>query len=219
MISMRTFVPAKVIQSRLHKHVFMTFAEKVGLVYFGYVNQRSDDHRLVRGLTVSANHRDNHYCIGTFKTYDITVVERTDTVSFPGKPNKNHDWIIMAIDLHTQRDLPHVFLGLHSYSEAFYAQLFTKFTHFIKLPSGQYDPAFIHRYDIYSQPDKMLETQQLFTQHTTQLIAEYFGGLMIELAENCLYVYAEHRPTEALLERMLQYGVWLAQSIDQANLI
>ncbi|HMH69872.1 MAG TPA: hypothetical protein VK502_00580, partial [Candidatus Saccharimonadales bacterium] len=54
----KAFMPAGIIQSQLHKRVFMQFADKIGFVYFGYVNQRSDDHRLVRGLTVSSNHRD-----------------------------------------------------------------------------------------------------------------------------------------------------------------
>src|ERR1044072_5775592 len=96
----KAFVPAKVLQSRLHKRVFMQFAEKIGLVYFGYVNQRSDEHRLVRGLTVSAGHRDSNYCVGSFQGYDIALVERIDTIRFPGKSSKTHNWIIMTFDLH-----------------------------------------------------------------------------------------------------------------------
>lgn len=211
-------VPAKVIQSRLHKRVYMNFAEKIGLVYFGYVDQRYDEHRLVRGLTLSANHRDNHYCIGTFQNYDVTLVERTDTIKFPGKPPKSHNWIIMAFDLKTPVDVPHIFLGLHGHSETFYAHLFTKFSTLSKVPLGTfgaYDPAFINRYAVYTQPAKSLDAERLFDQDIAKVIADRFGSLTIEVADNCLYLYAEHqRPTEALLERMLKYGVWLAQSID-----
>lgn len=211
-------VPAKVIQSRLHQRVFMHFAEKVGLVYFGYVDQRSDDHRLVRGLTMSARHRDNHYCIGTFQNYDVTLVERTDTLKFPGKPAKSHNWIIMEFDLHTKADLPHVFLGLHTHSETFYAHLFTKFASLTKVPLGTfgtYDPAFVNRYTVYTQPAMALEAERLFDQPTTKIIADHFGSLTVEIADNCLYLYAEHqRPTEALLERMIKYGAWLAASVD-----
>lgn len=215
---MSAFVPAKVIQSRLHKRVYMNFAEKVGLVYFGYVDQRYDEHRLVRGLTLSANHRDNHYCIGTFQNYDVTLVERTDTIKFPGKPAKTHNWIIMAFDLKTSTDIPHIFLGLHSHSETFYAHLFTKFSSLSKVPLGTfgaYDPAFTNRYAVYTQPAKALDAERLFDQATAKVIADRFGSLTIEVSDNCLYLYAEHqRPTESLLERMLKYGVWLAQSID-----
>jgi hypothetical protein len=216
---LKTFAPAKVVQSRLHKRVFMQFAEKFGFVYFGFVDQRSDDHRLVRGLTLSAQHRDNHYCIGTFQNYDVTLVERTDTITFPGKPARTHTWTIMVFDLHTAKDLPHIFLGLHSHNETFYAHLFTKFSHLAKSPLGtfgSYDPAFMKKYAIYTQPAKALEAEQLFDHQTAKIIGEQFGGLTIETDENCLYIYGEHhRPTEAHLEKMLKYGAWLAGVLDE----
>jgi hypothetical protein len=214
----RRFVPAKVIQSRLHKRVFMQFADKAGMVYFGYVDQRNDEHSLVRGLTVSARHRDNHYCIGSFDDYDIALVERSDTIRHPGKPAKAHNWIIMSFDLHQSVDLPHVFLGLHTHSEQFYAQLFTKFSHFSRLPESMlagYDRTFLQRYAIYANPSQLLSAQRLFHPALTKMIAEHFGGLTIEISEGCLYLYAEnHRPSSALLEKMLKYGVWVAKALD-----
>ncbi|HEU5122348.1 MAG TPA: hypothetical protein VFT59_05900 [Candidatus Saccharimonadales bacterium] len=219
---LKAVAPSKVLQSRMHKRVFMNFAEKIGLVYFGYVDQHGDEHRLVRGLTMSPHHRDNHYCIGTFQKYDVTLVERMDTIKFPRKPAKNHTWIIMEFDLHTKEDLPHIFLGLHSHSETFYAHLFTKFAHLTKVPLGTfgaYDSAFTNRYAVYTESAKALEAERIFDQETAKLIAERFGSLTIEVADNCLYLYAEHqRPTEALLERMIKYGVWLAETIDRRTI-
>lgn len=214
----KRLVPAKVIQSRLHKRVFMQFADKTGLVYFGYVDQRNDEHSLVRGLTVSARHRDNHYCIGSFDDYDVTLVERSDTLRFPGKPARAHNWVIMSFDLHRPVDLPHIFLGLHTHSEAFYAQLFTKFANFSRLPSAMltgYDPAFLQRYAIYADPSQLISAQHLFHPALTKMIAEHFGGLTIEISNGCLYLYAEnHRPNPALLEKMIKYGIWLAKALD-----
>src|SRR5688572_20415029 len=114
---LKSFVPGQVIQSRLHRRMFQQFAEKIGLVYFGYVDQRSDEHRPIRGLTMSARHVDNHYCIGSFRGYEVALVERTDTLTFPGKPTKGHTWIVMMFKLNVAVDLPHVFVGLHSHSE------------------------------------------------------------------------------------------------------
>jgi hypothetical protein len=212
------FVPAKVLQSRLHKHVFMQFAEKIGLVYFGYVDQRNDEHRLVRGLTVSASHRDNHYCIGSFKGYDVTLVERTDTIHFPGKSPRTQDWIIMVFDLHTTVDLPHVFVGLHTHSDTFYAQLFIKFATLAKVPLGtfsSYAPGFIDRYAIYTDPAQTVVTERLFDDNIAKAMVDHFGGLTAEIADGCLYIYASHqRPTISMLTKMLQNGVWLAQSLD-----
>ena len=216
--ALKAFVPSKVIQSRLHKHVFMQFAEKIGLVYFGYVDQRNDEHRLVRGLTVTANHRDDHYCIGDFGGYDIMLVERVDTIRFPGKPARTHDWIIMTFDLHSKTDVPHVFLGLHTHNETFYAHLFTKFSQLSKVPLGSYgsyDPAFTNKYAMYSEPAQLVAAQQLFDHDITKTIADHFGSMTVEITEGCLYLYAEHqRPSIALLEKMVKYGSWLAESID-----
>jgi hypothetical protein len=216
--ALKAFVPSKVIQSRLHKRVFMQFAEKIGLVYFGYVDQRNDEHRLVRGLTVSANHRDDHYCIGDFRGYDIMLVERVDTIRFPGKPTRTHDWIIMTFDLHSKIDVPHIFLGLHTHSDTFYAHLFTKFSQLSRVHLGThepYDPSFTNRYSMYAPPAQMFAAQHLFNYDITKTIADHFGSLTVEIVEGCLYVYAEHqRPSVALLEKMVKYGSWLAESID-----
>lgn len=216
---LKAFVPAKVLQSRIHRRIFMNFAEKTGLVYFGYVDQRDDEHRLVRGLTVSSSHRDNHYCIGSFNGYDLTLVERRDTIRFPGKPARNHTWIIMAFDLHTVSDLPHIFIGLHTHSPTFYAHLFTKFAHLNKLPYGVFGantPEFMERYAVYTEAAKFIATEQLLRPDVTKAIAESFGSMTIEIADGCLYVYAEHqRPSQALLDKMLKNGLWLARRIDE----
>jgi hypothetical protein len=220
---LKALAPAKVLQSQLHRRVFMQFAEKVRLVYFGYVDQRSDEHRLVRGLTVSAKHRDNHYCIGSYDGYDIVVVERTDTIHFPGKPSRMHNWIILTVDLHTSRDIPHTFMGLHAHNETFYAHLFTKFSSLTQVPlqtSGrQYSPQFTQRYALYTEPAHMMTVEQLFNPEVAKIIAESFGALTAEIADGSVYIYAEHsRPSTQLLERMLSSGIWLAKTIDHSIL-
>lgn len=216
---LKALMPAKVLQSRMHQRVFMQFAERLGLVYFGYVDQRADEHKLIRGLTMSARHRDNHYCIGHYDGYDVMLVERTDTIRFPGKPARPVDWIVMTFDLHTRADVPHIFLGLHTHSDTFYAHLFTKFSQLVKVPLGTfgaYDPAFVDRYAVYTEPSQAIAAQQLFDQGITAAIAKHFGGLTFELIDGCLYLYAEHqRPTQALLDKMIKYGAWLAKSIDE----
>lgn len=213
----RKLIPAKVIQSRLHRRMIMQFADKIGLVYFGYVDQRHDEHSLIRGLTVSSKHRDNHYCVGTFDGYDIALVDRSDTISHPGKPTQTQNWIIMTFDLHAMVDLPHVFVGLHSHSDTFYSYIFTKFASFTKLEPGYMarDPQFDKRYGIYAVAEHVLSAERLFNQEVTQMIAQEFSGMTLEISEGSLYIYAEHqRPTAALLERMLRNGLWLSQTLD-----
>ena len=214
----KAFVPAKVLQARMHRRAFMQFAEKSGLVYFGYVDQHNDEHRLVRGLSVSATHKDNNYCIGSFKGYDVTVVERTDTIKYPHKPARPQDWIIMTFDLRTTADLPHVFVGLHTHSETFYAELFTKYAHLAKAPIGTFlhlSRSFTDKYTIFTEPARIVQAEHLFDAKTAGTIAELFGSLTIEISDGCLYLYAWHqRPSLPFLTRMLQNGVWLAQTLD-----
>jgi hypothetical protein len=215
---LQQLVPAKVVQSRLNKRVFRQFATKLGLVYFGYVDQRNDEHSLVRGVTVSTKHRDNHYCIGSFDGYDVTVVERTDTLRFPGKESKTHNWTILTLDLHHSHDVPHVFMGLTTRHDTFHAHLLTKLNHFAKIHVGvlgQYDLAFTQRYELYAKPEQALTVERLFTPAIAKAIATSFGHLTLEIDDGTLYIYAEgQRPTTALLEKMLQCGVWMARIAD-----
>jgi hypothetical protein len=215
---LQQLVPAKVVQSRLNKRVFQQFAAKLGLVYFGYVDQRNDEHSLVRGVTVSTKHRDNHYCIGSFDGYDVTVVERTDTLRFPGKESKTHNWTILTLDLHHSRDVPHVFMGLTTRHDTFHAHLLTKLSHFAKIHVGvlgQYDAAFTKHYELYAKPEQALTVERLFTPAIAKAIATSFGNLTLEIDNGTLYMYAEgQRPTTALLEKMLQCGVWMARIAD-----
>lgn len=217
--ALQRLIPAKVIRSRLHKQTFRQFANKVGLVYFGYVDQRNDEHSLIRGLTVSTKHRDNHYCIGSYENYDVALVERVDTIHFPGKSPKTHTWIIMTFDLHHAVDLPHIFLGLHSHSEEFYAQLFTKYAHLTKINTAaapDYDKEFAKQYAVFAKADHALAAEQLLTPVLAKTIAEQFHSLAIEIIDDTLYLYAEHaHPTTHLLDRMLTRGIWLARTLDQ----
>lgn len=215
----RKLHPANLTEHRRHRIVMSRFAEEYGLVYFGYVDQRDDEHRLVRGLTLSPSHRDNHYCIGTSGGYDVVALERSGTIHFPGKPSRRHRWLIMQFDLHATVDVPHLFIGLHTHSETFYAHLFTQFSTLAKAPLGvfsSYDPAFLERYAVYVAPAHALEARQLLTPEIATVITKHFGTLTMELYQGCLYLYAEQRPTMPLLAAMLQNGVWLAKAFDVA---
>ncbi|HEV7951920.1 MAG TPA: hypothetical protein VGO98_00935, partial [Candidatus Saccharimonadales bacterium] len=207
-----------VILSHIDKRTFQRFAKKVGLVYFGYVDQRNDEHSLIRGMTVSTKHRDNHYCIGSFEGYDVTLVKRIDTIHFPGKPSRLHSWVIMTFDLHRFVDLPHVFLGSHSHNETFYAQFFTKYSHFSKIDleqAGTYPAHFIKRHTLFAKADQSLSAERLFNPTLAQSIDEQFGVLSIEIHDGTVYLYAEHQhPSMALLDSMLTRGLWLARTID-----
>ncbi len=217
---LQRLIPAKQLQSQLNRRTFQRFAEKIGLVYFGYVDQRDDEHSLIRGLTVSTKHRDNHYCIGSFDGYDVTLVERIDTIHHPTKPSRTHNWVIMTFDLHQSVDMPHLFVGAHTHGDAFYQQLFTKYGSFNKIDveqSGSYDFDFVNKYSVYAKAEQALSAQRLIHPALAREIANKFDKISIEISEGTIYLYAENQqPNTALLDKMLTRGVWLAQCFDQA---
>lgn len=219
--ALQRMIPSKVIQSRLYKRTFQRFADKIGLVYFGYVDQRNDEHSLIRGMTVSTKHRDNHYCIGSFEGYDVTLVERVDMIHFPGKPSRLHNWVIMTFDIHRSVDLPHIVLGSHSHNDTFYAQFFTKYAHFAKIDLDQtdaYPRDFLKHYSLYAKVDQALSAERLFNPALARSVSEQFGQLSIEILDGTVYLYAEHQhPSTALLEGMLTRGLWLTKVIDQQS--
>ena len=73
----------------------MNLVNKLALVYFGHVSQRDDEHHMVRGVTVSNKHKDDHYCIGTYDSYDTIFVEWSDTLH----NGNSHVWHIIEVDL------------------------------------------------------------------------------------------------------------------------
>lgn len=208
----------RVFATQKHRRAIMGFAEKLGLVYFGTVNSADDEHRIIRGLTTSPHYRDDHYTIGTYDGYDLAFVERSGAMKLPkGKPERQQ-WLVLAIDLRATRELPHVFIGKRSHSQAFYLQFMTKFSYMSSLAlttHDKYDERFLANYAVYGRIVESDAIRQLFDPTLTKAIIDHFHELTVELSDGTLYLYAENTvPTPLLLETMLRYGIWLAQVID-----
>ncbi len=211
--------PGSLTRNLSNKRAIMHFAEEMGLVYFGHVDQWNDEHQLIRGLTLSPRHRDKHYSVGSLYDYDIALAQRTDSVHTAGKPAKTYTWLIMQFDLHTKVDLPHVFLGPHTHSDSTYEQIFTRFGHLQKVPLGTFgahDKAFLNHFAIFTTPAESLNAERVFDSEMTKTIGAHFGTLAVELSEGSLYLYSEHKHvSNHLLDTMVKNGIWLAKHIDQ----
>lgn len=206
------------VASRLRKHAIMRFAEKVGFVYFGSVDQHHDDHHIVRGLTVSSSHRDDNYSVGSFDGYDVSLVDRLDAIETADGQCKTYNWLIFEIDLHNSADVPHIFLGAHAQRNAAYAKLFTALPALHPVPLGtfeKYSQEFTRRYSLFTTPSHFIEIERYFTADITRTIAAHFWPLAIEVCEGTLYIYADNQTvTPHLLETMLKNGLWLARQLD-----
>lgn len=214
----KRMTPRRLIAARTHKKAVIKFADKMGLVYFGSSQRDDEDYRLVRGHTSSPHVLDAHYCIGTYENYDVVFVERSALYKAHQATAEAQHWLIMALDLHTKAELPHIFIGRREHSASFYSQLFTKFPQLSPLgitTMDGYTAEFLDMYVLYSRIVDAAETMQLFDASLTKVIGEHFRGLTIELYDGTLYIYGENAtPTAHVLDIMLRYGAWLAESID-----
>lgn len=208
--------PANAVRKLATKRIIEKFSDDLGMVYFGYVDQRDDDHRLVRGFTMSSTHGDHHYTVGTYKTYDISLVVRRDSITYSDKRINGHYWTIMTFDLKTPFELPYFHILHHKRRE----QLIAKYTQLSEMPQSSFvghEPRFFDLYTVYGKLEQLQEHCQLITPTMTRGIIESFNGMSVEVAENTLYLYlSTQHPTRPELERMLRSGVWLSQSLDQS---
>lgn len=215
---LRNTSPSTIAATRQKRTAFQHFAEQNGFVYFGFVDHTGDEHGVIRGLTATSRQADNHYLVGSQNGYDIAFVERQ--VALGEKKDQLHDWIVLDIALHGTYDFPHIFIGTGHHSEHFYAQLFLKFRSLRRVPLGTFEhhnASFTDHYSIFSVPSAFIETEQLLPSHLTQIIGSHFRPLAIEIAHGHLYIYADNQKvTNALLQTMLQNGLWLAEQLDKA---
>lgn len=209
--------PKHIIGRSSTARVVRRFAQELGMVYFGFVDQEDDDHRLLRGMTVSTTHRDHYYSVGTFRGYDIALAVRRDTLTYPDRRLKDHHWTIMTLDLHSSYELPHVYIGHRNIRE----QLLARYSTLQQIPMGEYNgdaypERFLREYSVYGKLTHAQFIELLFLPSTAAIIAERFDGISLELHENTLYLYCPQKhPSRALLDRMLKGGLWLAGELDK----
>ena len=206
--------PSHLVRKRLQRSTIERFADAVGLVYFGFVDQRDDDHRLIRGHTVSATHQDNHYCIGTVRGYDVMLVLRNDVVRLASGKDKRCHWLIITIDLHTKADVPHCYIG-HTSRDDEFAAAYCRLQPLAIGGLGAYPHAFSSNYTMYGSATNALQIERTIPPQVAEVIASHFQGVSVELEDNMVYLYIEsQRPDEAQLDTMLSNGLWLAEAID-----
>lgn len=209
-----------VLNDAATKRVIKQFCNKYRLVYFGFVDSQEDDHQLVRGLTVSTTHIDNHYSVGTYEGYDLMLVQRLNTLTFPGKPDAEYKWLIMEVDTN-QHKLPHIFMDGHRHNETFYANMFVKVPQFHNITShiAQRDPHFASKYKIFALPNQYMQVDAIMLPEITSTILQHFPQFDFEIIEDRVYVYAAaNMVTLATLQEMLRAGAWLAASMDAITL-
>ena len=199
--------------------VFKSFAKKVGMVYFGFVDQHTDEHKIIRGLTVSPTHQDNNYSVGTINDYNLSIVDRTDYLVEPDGSSLSINWVIFAFELHTKTATPHFFIGAKNRDLKPFHSLFSTFPNMNEIDLSTYDDYgvdFISRFDVYGRPAKSADIQTIISTDVAQVIGAHFWPLSIEQHDNVLYLYSTfEKITSSLLDSMLKNGLWLAGHLDK----
>lgn len=210
----RHMLPGHIVKSSLTRRTIQRIANRLGFVYFGFVSQRDDDHKLVRGHTVSGTHIDNHYCLGTIQGYDTTIVTRNDVIVTRKATEQRVHWLIVTFDLHTRYDIPHIYIGHRAREEAFSAS-YEELKAIIPGTYAPYDKKFLEDYTLYASPSRALDVERIIPAETAHVIASRFRGASIEIEDNIVYLYIESQhPSEVLIEKLLENGLWFAQIVD-----
>ena len=212
--------PLKAAKAMADGKIMRDFAHQFGLVYFGNVNHQEDEHQLVRGITLAADHKDKHFMVGNYKGYDFTVLQRTVTLGFPGQPAKDCRWIIMQADL--QRVvLPHILVAYGHQERLFFDTVAIKHANFQQIiPSAiENDHEFLHNFKVFAAAEAVDSVSDIFHSPLRATIREYFRHFDIEVQGDQVIVYTMATIiTPSLLQEMLREVLWLAQQFDGLEL-
>ncbi len=201
------------------RNIIERFANKVELIYFGAVDQHSDNHEIVRGFTVSASHKDFNYCVGSASGYDIRLVDRIDILNVSKDKNLNtQNWLIIAIKLHNRRDMPHFLINAKNHSQLAFSPFFVTFTSMSQIEMGafeNYPSSFTDKFAVYSNQSASLIIQQIISAAVAQAIGDHFWPFSIECSDGILYTYLSGVTLSGeILSTMYQNSLWLAGQID-----
>lgn len=208
-----------IANSGIRKRVIARFAKLNNLAYFGSVDQRHDEHRVVRGFTVSSTHIDNNYCVGPINGYDVTIIDRNDIELKSDSSVVYKNWLVMAFDLHTRQDTPHLLINSNNHDNGAFNSFFSIYPLLSKINFGtfeDYSQDFTNRFSVYSLLTDSIKIERLFPADSARVLGAHFWPLSAELADGILYVYADDiKLSISTLEAMSQNGLWLANLIDE----
>ncbi len=207
-----------IIDTRQRGRVLKHVADELGLVSFGAVDHHSDEHDVIRGLTVSTTHKDRHYIVGNHQGYDIALVDRSDRFKRPRGGSERHNWVILQVALPNVTEMPRLFL-MPSTKDDRFLHLFAGERHLSPLDSyvlTDFKEEFTRRYTPYVTPRSSHSVQDILDTHFTGGLAAHFWPHAVEWHRQHVYVYiTEHRLDEAVVLGALSSALWLADALDQ----
>lgn len=206
------------LQQQTNASAIKSFAKKFDLVYFGHVDHRYDEHAVVRGVTASATHTDRHFAVGNIKGRDLSLLERSNNLNYPGKTGGSYRWVIVQVDLASKVELPHLFLDAHHHDEVFYSNLFINFANFQVASNlfAHHDPRFLSHFITYAPSDKFDDAATFLDEAATGMLAHHFHNFDYETEGSTIYIYnSQPAVLEKDIEEMVRVGLWLADHFEK----
>jgi hypothetical protein len=201
-------------RTRQRGKVIQSLASKIGLVYFGSVDPRSDDHDSIRGITASTKHQDRHFAVGSYDGYDISIADRTYQ---PLHQSMKHTWCVLQVTLRSA-DLPYTLIAPTLHAKDFEGVVQLQ-RNLLAAPLDELPHEFSSRYTVYMTGHDAYSLPLLLTRPIALESAVRIWPYAVELHRNKLYLYiTEHRLTETVLGGAIESALWLADAFDtQSN--
>lgn len=201
-------------QQAARRRLLKKVSDKLGFFYFGYVDNRDDEHKVVRGFSASSTHRDDSYIVGEYDDYSLSIVDRFDTIAYK-KGVETHSWLIIDIELQSTKELPHMFMLPTHQKNVHYQKVFTAFRSLEKVSIGMDVAEFHSRYELYATPDQHDVIAELLDVDRLRVIAAHFWPIAIEITDKNVYFYlAEKKLTEHAITTFIKNSAWLCQTLD-----
>jgi hypothetical protein len=211
-------VVRNITTNRARRRVIERFASKNRMIYFGAVDQKKDDHKLIRGATSSSTHFDNHFAVGTVDDYDVSLVDRSDVCLDINKKSSFNEWFIVCLEMKNGAEVPHIFIGANNHEAESYEKLFISESTFSRVKLGtfeNYPEDFISRFFVYCPARDIIETQKLFPASSSRVLGAHLWPHSVEIKDGYVYIYAKNdKITQNTLTNMLNIGLWIARHLD-----
>lgn len=212
--------PLKTAKSLASARIMREFAHKFDLVYFGRVHHLDDDHQMVRGITLAADHQDGHFMVGNYKGYDITALQRTVPMSHPHHGSRSYRWTVLQVDLKNHQ-MPHILITAGHQDRIFFDNMRIKLATFQQVPGKNLSTSdeFDHHFKIFAGADALDDLPVILSPGLCATILQYFKHFDIEIQADQVIVYTAHSLiTSAILQEMLREALWLASQLDNINI-
>lgn len=203
------------LPSRTDRAVFGKIADEYDLVYFGTVDPRVDsDYKVVRGLTLSPDNRDENYTTGNVYDYEIAFLQRSRQVFDRSGHKINRKWTILQVQLKTI-SVPHFLIDGRTRTNE-YGSVLAATQRWQEINWQYFTPEFSRLFATYTQPEYVGLISSFLQPEIQAMIAEHFAQFDYEFLDDKLIIYATNSEVDLqTLDHMLRVGLWLARLLDQ----